>query len=151
MLFTAFLFFILILLERYHLLKWTYLSKAYKTVKTLSLQLTFPNGADTKSYVFEINWTSRFGAVSLRNRTAKGDGAITCVFCRDGHFTPTFSGPLQKDLFKEKWNLAKSCFKQNYCHACNTTFAVFFRLPSCCVSSLPAGGSAFFTQSLHFC
>ena len=55
MLFRAFLFVILILLERYHLLKWTYLSKAYKKVKTLSLQLTFPNGADTKSYVFEIN------------------------------------------------------------------------------------------------
>ena len=30
-----------------------------------------------------------------------------------------FSGPLQKDLFEGKWSLAKSCFKQNYCHACH--------------------------------
>ena len=29
------------ILEGYHLLKWTYLSKAYKEVKTPSLQLTF--------------------------------------------------------------------------------------------------------------
>ena len=36
-----------------------------------------------------------------------------------------FSGPLQKDLLKGKWNLAKSCFKQNYCPACHTRFAVF--------------------------
>ena len=28
--------------------------------------------------------------------------AITCVFCRDLHLTPMFSGPLQRDLFKEK-------------------------------------------------
>ena len=27
-----------------------------------------------------------------------------------------------------KWSLAKSCFKQNYCHACHTRFAVFFPL-----------------------
>ena len=47
-----------------------------------------------------------------------------------------FSGLLQKDLFKGKWILAKSYFKQNYCHACHTRFAVFFPLPSCCVSSL---------------
>ena len=26
-------------------------------------------------------------------------------------------------------------FKQNYCHACHTRFAVFLALPSCCVSS----------------
>ena len=55
---------------------------------------------------------------------------------RDLHFTPMFSGPLQKDLFKGKWSLAKSCFKKNYCHACHTRFAVFFPLPSSCVSSL---------------
>ena len=30
----------------------------------------------------------------------KRDRAITCVFCRDLHLTPMFSGPLQKDLFK---------------------------------------------------
>ena len=28
--------------------------------------------------------------------------AITCMFCRDLHLTPMFSGPLQKDLFKGK-------------------------------------------------
>ena len=27
-------------------------------------------------------------------------------------------------------------FKQSYCHACQTGFAVFFPLPYCCVSSL---------------
>ena len=60
----------------------------------------------------------------------KRDRAITYVFCRDLH------GPLQKDLFKGKWSLAKSCFKQNYCHACHTRFTVLFPFPSCCVSSL---------------
>ena len=39
------------------------------------------------------------------------DRAITDVFYRNLHFTPMFSGPLQKDLFKEKRSLAKSCFK----------------------------------------
>ena len=43
---------------------------------------------------------------------------------------------LQKDLFKGEWSLAKGYFKQNYCHACYTRFAVFFPPPSCCVSSL---------------
>ena len=32
--------------------------------------------------------------------------------------------------------MAISFFKQNYCHACYTRFAVFFPLPSCYVSSL---------------
>ena len=48
----GFFIYIFILLEGYHLLKWTYLSKTYKKVKTLTLQLTFPNGADTNSCVF---------------------------------------------------------------------------------------------------
>jgi len=47
-----------------------------------------------------------------------------------------FSGLLQKDLFKEGWSSEDKFFKQNYCHACHTGFAVFFTLPSCCVSSL---------------
>ena len=47
-----------------------------------------------------------------------------------------FSVLLQKDLFKGKWSFAKSYFKQNYCHACHTRFALFFPLLSCCVSSL---------------
>ena len=76
-----------------------------------------------------------------KKRTAKQlcdkrDRAITCGFCRDLHLTPRFSRPLQKDLFKGKWSLAKSCFKQNCCHGCHTRFAVLFPLPSCCVSSL---------------
>ena len=41
-----------------------------------------------------------------------------------------------KDLFKGICSLAKSFFKQNYCHACHTRVAVFFPLPSCCVTSL---------------
>ena len=43
---------------------------------------------------------------------------------------------LQKDTFKWKWSLAKSYFKQNYCLAWHTRFAVFIPLPSCCVSLL---------------
>ena len=50
--------------------------------------------------------------------------------------TLMFSGVLQKDLFKGTWSLAKRCLKQNYCHACDTSFAVFFPLRSCCVSPL---------------
>ena len=46
-----------------------------------------------------------------------------------------FSAMLDIDLFKGKWSLAKSYLKQNYCHPCHTRFAVFFPLPSCCVSS----------------
>ena len=46
-----------------------------------------------------------------------------------------FSGLLQNDLFKERWSLEKSYFKQNYSHACHTRLAVFFPLQSCCVSS----------------
>ena len=30
----------------------------------------------------------------------------------------------------------KTFFKQNYSHSCHTRFAVFFLLPSCCISSL---------------
>jgi len=32
----------------------------------------------------------------------KRDRAITCKLCGDVYLTPMFSGPLQKDLFKEK-------------------------------------------------
>ena len=72
----------------------------------------------------------------------KRDKAISYVFCRDLHLTSMFSGLLQKDLFKGRWILAKSYFKQNYCHACHTRFAVFFPLPSCCVSSLMTTATA---------
>ena len=85
--------------------------------------------------------------MSLRNRTAGRRGRqIACVWRTwQGYnlrvlswswLTSMFSGLLQKDLFKRKWSLAKSYFKQNYCHVCHTRFAIFFPLPSCCVSSL---------------
>ena len=44
-----------------------------------------------------------------------------------------FSGLLQKDLFKGGWTSPQKFFKQNYCHACDIRFAVFFPLPSCCI------------------
>ena len=85
--------------------------------------------------------------VSLRNRTAGRRGReIACAwqtwqgyylrFLSWSSLTSMFSDLLRKDLFKGKWSLAKSYFKQNYCHACHTRFAVLFTLPSCCVSSL---------------
>ena len=54
------------------------------------------------------------------------DRAVTCVLCRDLHFTIMFCGRLQKDLFKGRWSLAEGFYKQNYCHTCHTTFAGFF-------------------------
>ena len=94
---------------------------------------------------FSLAWSASI--VSLRNRTAGRRGrqnncvwlinrAITCVFCRDLHLTTMFTGPLQRDLFKGRWSLAERCLKQNSCHACHTKFAVFFPLPSRCVSSV---------------
>ena len=44
-----------------------------------------------------------------------------------------FSGLLQKDLFKGGWSSPQKFFKQNYCHACDIRFAVFFPLSSCCI------------------
>ena len=119
-------------------------SKHVRTApKTLSIsrqRLT-----DTFHWPKRTDWNVTL--VSLRNRTQeeedgrtlvcdKRDKAISYAFCRDLHLTSMFSGLLQKDLFKGKWILAKSYFKQNYCHACHTRFAVFFPFPSCCVSSL---------------
>lgn len=68
----------------------------------------------------------RFGR---KKRTSKRNDTIICVFC---HFLVFY----KKYLFKEGWSLVKGFFKWNQCHACHTTFAVFFRLPSCRVSSL---------------
>ena len=71
----------------------------------------------------------------------KHDRAITWEFCRGLPLRLIFSGLSQKrDLFKGRCSLEKRFFKQNYCHACHTRFAVFFPLPSCCVSSLISGG-----------
>ena len=72
----------------------------------------------------------------------KREGAITCVFCRDLHLTFMFSSRLQDcedPLFTERWSLAESIFKQNYCQACqacHTRFAVVLPLLSCCANSL---------------
>ena len=55
------IFFILILFERYHLLKWMYLSKAYKKVKTPTLQLTFLTERIQNLVYFEINRTNKLG------------------------------------------------------------------------------------------
>ena len=76
-----------------------------------------------------------------KKRRAKGlcdkcDRAITCMFCCNLSVTLIFSGLLQKDLFKGRWSLEESFFKQNYCHACHTRFVVFFPLLSCYISSL---------------
>ena len=85
--------------------------------------------------------------MSLRNRTAERRGRQNacawqtwraCYVCvlRWSSLKLMFSGLLQKDVFKGGWSTAEKLFKQNYCHACHTKFAVFFPLPSCCVSSL---------------
>ena len=61
----------------------------------------------------------------------KREGAITCVFCRDLHLTFMFSSRLQDcedPLFTERWSLAESIFKQNYCRACHARFAVVLPL-----------------------
>ena len=82
--------------------------------------------------------------VSLRNRTAGRRGRQNvCVWQTwQGYNLHVMSWSslsinifwfLQKDLFKGKWWLAKSYFKQICCHGCHTRFAVFFPLPSCCV------------------
>ena len=44
----------------------------------------------------------------------KRDRAINRVFCRELYLALMFPGRLQKDLFKGKWSLAKSYFKQDY-------------------------------------
>ena len=64
-----------------------------------------------------------------KKRTSKRNEIIICEFCRFLFF-------YKKYLFKGGWSLVKRFFKWNQCHACHTNFAVFFPLPSCCVSSL---------------
>ena len=56
--------------------------------------------------------------------------------CRDVQLIQLCFDLLQKDLLKGRWSLAEIIFKQNYCHACHTRFAVFFSLPSLRVGSL---------------
>ena len=84
---------------------------------------------------------------SLRNRTAERRGrqnAGVWQTWRDYYLRVLlwsslklmFSALLHKGLFKGGWSSAKPFFKQSYCHACHTRFAVFFPLQSRCVSSL---------------
>ena len=54
------------------------------------------------------------------------DRAVTCVFCRDLHFTLMFSVRLQKDLFKGRWSLAEGFYQQNYCHVVTQRLVSFF-------------------------
>ena len=86
--------------------------------------------------------------VSLRNRTADRRGRQNACLWQtwQGHYLRVMSSSsqninvfwsLQKNIYlneSEVWR--KSYFKQNYCQVCHTRFAVFFPLPSCCVSSL---------------
>jgi len=44
--------------------------------------------------------------------------------CCDPHLTLLCSGPLRKYLFKGRWSFAEKFFKQNFCHACHTMFAI---------------------------
>ena len=76
----------------------------------------------------------------------KPNKAITCMFCRDLHSTLMFSGLLQKRSVMKVWRKIYS--KLNYCHVFHTRFAVFFPLPSCCISSVLARkGTLFYTHA----
>ena len=101
----------------------------------------------TKSILPSGPLKAKLIVVSLRNRTAERRGRKNvCVWQTwQGCNLHVMSWSslsinvfwfLQKDLFKGKWWLAKSYFKQICCHGCHTRFAVFFPLPSCCVSLL---------------
>ena len=138
---------------------WTLLIQKYQDAVhcaiSLIIEIFFLSHLPTLIWL-ELNWwRAAPGAkrletkllVSLRNRTAERRGRQNACAWRtwQGYnlrilswswLTSMFSGLLQKDLFKRKGSLTKSYFKQNYCHACHTRFAVFFPLPSCCVSSL---------------
>ena len=105
------------------------------TLSDVPLSPDIFRGKDAKSPVPWILVNLR-----LNNRTAGRKGRqIACAWrtwkgynlrvLSWSSLTQTFSGLLQKDLFKEKLSLGKSCFKQNYCHAFHTRFAFF----SCCV------------------
>ena len=80
-------------------------------------------------------------AVSLRNRKVGRRGQQNaCVWQAWPSLNINVFWFLQKCLFKGKWSLAKRYFKQNYCYACHRWLAVFFTLPSRCLSSLVMTG-----------
>ena len=83
--------------------------------------------------------------VTLRNGWQKeekdaGKKLVCDMFCRVIYLTLICSVVVlfffyKKNLCQGCWRLVESFFKQNYCHAFETKFAVFFPLPSCCVCS----------------
>ena len=89
---------------------------------------------DRMNSLYGKRWVKSF--LSPHTTSYRKQRAITWEFCRGLPLSLMFSGLLQKGLFKERCSLVKCFFKQNYCHACHTIFAVFFPLRSCCVSSL---------------
>ena len=72
-------------------------------------------------------FTQQDGRKKRKKRTAKGlwKAYYLCFFVWSS-LKLTFSGLLQNDLFKGGWSSAEKFFKQNYCHACHTRFAVSF-------------------------
>ena len=66
----------------------------------------------------------------------KRDRPVTFVFCCDLHLSYYFWYFTKRPVYRKGEVRRKKFFKQDYCHACHTRFAVFFHLPSCCVSSL---------------
>ena len=66
----------------------------------------------------------------------KRDRVIACEFCRDLHLTLMSSGFYKKICLMEREVWRNVFMEQNHCHAWHSRFAVFVRLPSCCVSSL---------------
>ena len=99
-----------------------------------------------------IDWCITTGfqrkIVSLRYRTAERRGRqnacvrqpwqpyYLCVWWWSS-LKFLFSGLLHEDLFKGEWSSAEKFFKQNYCHACHTRFAVFFPLRNVRWNSIP--------------
>ena len=84
--------------------------------------------------------------MSLRNRLKKRTAKRLCVtnvtglllrvLSRSSRNINVFLVFHKKILFKRRRSLAENFIEQKYCHACHTGLAVFFPLPSCCVSSL---------------
>ena len=66
----------------------------------------------------------------------KRDRAITCMLCRDLHSALMFSGFYKKICLKESDGWRKVISNKFVVTRCHTRFAVFFPLPSCCVSLL---------------
>ena len=88
-----------------------------------SWTLILPESWDESKSVFkgEVDGFQCTSEFSLKNACSAGygkmlvcdkcDRAINCMFCHDHHLTLRFSAHLQKDLIKENWSLAKSCFQ----------------------------------------